>query len=196
MKRAVFLDRDGVLNALVYDPDQGLVDSPRHVRQWRLLPKVGSAIRLLNKLGFLVIVVSNQPAIAKGKMRAGTLEAMTKRLFRSVAAAGGRIDEVRYCLHHPEARHASLRRRCRCRKPAPGLLLAAAQSWDISLRRSYMVGDGVNDMVAGRRVGCRTVWVGDWRCEFCRASRHQAKPDHVAGDVWEAAQLIRRLEGR
>ena len=197
MRRAVFLDRDGVLNALVVDPDHGCIDSPMHRRQLRLMPRVGQAVNLLNRLGFLVIVVSNQPGVAKGKQRRGELDAMTRRLVRSLRrSGGGRLDDVLYCLHHPQARRRELRQRCRCRKPAPGLLRQAARRWRVALRDSYMVGDGVNDMEAGRRVGCTRIWVGDLRCEFCRAARHRVKPDHVVPDLWGAAQLIRRLEAR
>jgi len=159
------------------------------------LPRAGRAVHLLNRLGFVVIVVSNQPGIAKGKQHRKALDAITRRLVRSLRhAGGGRVDDVLYCLHHPQARRPELRRRCRCRKPAPGLLTQAARRWGLTLRGSYIVGDGVNDMEAGRRVGCTRIWVGDLRCEFCRATQHAAKPDHVVPDVWRAAQLIRRLE--
>ncbi len=197
LRRAVFLDRDGVLNELVCDPDHGRIDSPLHVSQLRVWPKAGQAVKLLNRLGFVVVVVSNQPAVAKGKMWQTQLEAITRRLVRQIKrSGGGRIEDVLYCLHHPLARSAMYRKRCQCRKPEPGLLLQAARRWKIALGASYMVGDGMADIQAGRRAGCRTIWIGDWRCEFCRASHHAVHPDHIASDVWAAARLIQQLESK
>lgn len=196
MSRAVFLDRDGVLNALVVNREHGVVDAPMTDRQLRVTAGAGRAVRLLNGLGLRVIVVSNQPGIAKGKQRPAMLDAVTARLVRAIRRQGGRIDDIRYCLHHPAARVRRLRRRCACRKPEPGLLREAAKAWGVRLRGSYMVGDGLVDMLAGRRAGCTTIWVGDLRCEFCRALGHRARPDHQVRDVWEAARLIKALEAR
>ena len=102
-RRAVFLDRDGTLNEMVYDRDHGLVDSPVRPDQLRLLPGAAEAVRRINEMGLLAIIVSNQPGIAKGKTSLALLEATTVRLRSEMAAtAGAVLDGVYYCLHHPE----------------------------------------------------------------------------------------------
>ena len=124
--RAVFLDRDGVINDMVYNAEFGLVDSPANPDQLNLLPGVGDSIAALNEMGFKVFIVSNQPGIAKGKFNSDLLRSMTEKMLRGVAQSGGKIDKVYYCLHHPKAQVESYRISCDCRKPRPGLLTRAA----------------------------------------------------------------------
>ena len=126
-RRAVFLDRDGVINRMVYNSEFGLVDSPQNPEEFKLLPGVGEAIRLVNETGFLVVVVSNQPGVAKAKFTLDILEAMTQKMHDELAQAGAHLDGVYYCLHHPQAVVGSYRTTCTCRKPAPGLLIQAAE---------------------------------------------------------------------
>ena len=192
--RAVFLDRDGVINALVYYPEAGIIDSPLTERQFRLLPKVPQAIRRLNRLGLLVIVVSNQPGIAKGRFTMRVLKNVERKLMAQIAGAGARIDAIYYCLHHPEARVERLRKRCACRKPGIGMLKAAARRFNLSLKDCYMVGDNVTDIVAGRRAGCTTIFIGRRKCELCQLAGHSdPRPDYVAPDLWSATGIIREL---
>ena len=165
MVRAVFVDRDGVINPLLYHRDAGIVDSPFTLAQFRVTPGAPQAIRRLNDLGLAVVLVSNQPGIAKGHYAPAVLRAIDRKMRRAVASAGGHFDAVYYCLHHPQARMRKLRVRCACRKPGIGMLLQAARDLGISLDHSYMVGDGLTDIEAGSRAGCRTVFVGRWKCE-------------------------------
>jgi len=189
--RAVFLDRDGVINRLVYHRDAGIVDSPFTVKQFELLPRVPKAIRLLNGLGLPVVVVSNQPGIAKKHFDVSTLHEFDKKLKAALALAGAHLDATYYCLHHPDAAVKSLRRRCNCRKPGIGMLTEAARDLGITLADSYMVGDGLTDIEAGNRAGCRTVFVGRWKCEHCQFIKpHCLRPHLIAKDLYEAAQLI------
>ncbi|MGD0226687.1 MAG: HAD family hydrolase [Terriglobia bacterium] len=190
--RAVFLDRDGVINALVYHQDAGVIDAPFTRAQFRLLPRVPQAIRLLNDLGLRVAIVSNQPGIAKGHLKAEMLKWFDRTMLAQIQSAGAHIDRIFYCLHHPEAMVPSLRRRCHCRKPRTGLLVKAAAELQVSLSECYMVGDGIPDMLAGKRAGCRTIFIGRWKCEICQfAQPHDVRPTFVARDLWEACQLIR-----
>lgn len=161
MKRAVFLDRDGVINPLVYNAQEGGLDSPYRLDQFRLLPGVGPALRSLKEMGFLTVVVSNQPGVAKGKCSPGFLEALNWRLAAELRRYGAALDAIYYCLHHPQGKVPGLRRACLCRKPRPGLLLEAAQELGIDLRSSYMVGDRKVDIEAGLAAGCTTLLVGD-----------------------------------
>jgi D-glycero-D-manno-heptose 1,7-bisphosphate phosphatase len=191
--RAVLLDRDGVINALVYHRDAGVIDAPFTRAQFRLLPRVPEAIRLLNDLGLRVAIVSNQPGIAKGHLKPEMLKWFDRTLLSQIQSAGARIDRIFYCLHHPEAKVPSLRRRCRCRKPQTGLLEQAARELQVSLSECYMVGDGIPDLLAGTRAGCRTVFVGKWKCEICHfGASPPPRPAFVAKDLWRAAKLIRQ----
>ncbi len=196
MRRAIFLDRDGTINAMVYDPDHGLVDSPTAPDEFRLLSGAGEAIRMVNEAGFLAVVVSNQPGIAKGRFTSTHLDAVTRKMRDDLATFGARLDGVFYCLHHPEAVRQEFRVVCDCRKPKPGLLLEAARSLRIDLKRSYLVGDGITDIRAGSTAGCQTIWLGSYRCAMCDAmEREGARPDYSAASLLEAVAVILRVEG-
>jgi D-glycero-D-manno-heptose 1,7-bisphosphate phosphatase len=189
--RAVFLDRDGVINPLIYHRDAGIVDSPFTIQQFKILPDVPRAIRALNRLGLKVVVVSNQPGIAKAHFSLTTLRAFDRKLEAALRRAGARLDAIYYCLHHPDAVVKKYRRRCSCRKPGIGLLLQAARDLNILLTDSYLVGDGLTDIEAGSRAGCRTVFVGRWKCELCQFIHPPGlRPAFVARDLWEAVKII------
>jgi D,D-heptose 1,7-bisphosphate phosphatase len=194
-RRAIFLDRDGVINEYAYNAEFGLVDSPTNLKEFRLFPGVPEAIAEFNRLGLLVIVVSNQPGIAKGKFSKTLLSAITRKMEVAVRARGGKIDGVYYCLHHPEAVTCEYRLRCDCRKPAPGLILQSAKEWNIDLQRSYTVGDGIVDILAGQAAGTLTIFISSRKCYVCdELSRHGLKPDYIASGLSEAAQIISALE--
>jgi len=191
--QAVFLDRDGVINALVYHPEAGVIDSPSVPAQFRLLPRVPQAIRVLNGLDLRVVVVSNQPGIAKRRFGPKTLKMLERKMLAAIEAAGGRIDRIYYCLHHPEAKVKALRKRCRCRKPKIGMLERAATELELDLAQCYMVGDGIPDILAGARAGCRTIFVGHWKCEICQYLEPPGlRPDLAVKDLWEASQVIKQ----
>jgi len=184
---AVFLDRDGVINAAIQTA-VGL-DSPRHRREFEMLPRVGPAIRTLNALGMPVVVVSNQPGPAKGKFGVDELEAMTALMKAQLEESDARVDGVYYCLHHPDAVVGAYRVTCNCRKPKPGLLVQASSELGLDLRSSYMVGDQSRDMLAGKAVGCKTILVG--AAPDADAVTHA---DHVQRDLPSAVTLILELE--
>ena len=193
--RAVFLDRDGVINDMVYNAEFGLVDSPANPDQLNLLPGVGDSIAALNEMGFKVFIVSNQPGIAKGKFNSDLLRSMTEKMLKGVAKCGGKIDKVYYCLHLPKARVESYRISCDCRKPRPGLLTRAAEEWNIQLEHSYMVGDGITDIEAGQAVGATTIFVNDLKCYICKEMRKkQVRPDFIVTNLLQAVRVIRRSE--
>jgi D-glycero-D-manno-heptose 1,7-bisphosphate phosphatase len=189
--RAVFLDRDGVINPLIYHRDAGIVDSPFTLEQFRVSRNVPEAIRIFNDLGLAVVVVSNQPGVAKGHFEESLLPKFNRKLDAALRNAA-RIDAIYYCLHHPQAIRKEFRKRCRCRKPGIGMLTRAAREMGLSLEDSYMVGDGLTDIEAGARAGCRTVFIGRWKCEHCQFIHPPSlRPTFVAKDLWEAARLIR-----
>jgi histidinol-phosphate phosphatase family protein len=156
---AVFLDRDGILDEPVADPVDGRPESPLRAADVRLVDGAAEGCRRLTDAGFLLVVVSNQPGAAKGKATMDDLWAVHARVAALLEDEGVEIDDWRYCFHHPDAVAEELRGPCDCRKPAPGMLLAAAAAHAIDLPASWMVGDRDSDVEAGARAGCRTVLV-------------------------------------
>ncbi|MFV2044996.1 MAG: D-glycero-alpha-D-manno-heptose-1,7-bisphosphate 7-phosphatase [Anaerolineales bacterium] len=194
-RRAIFLDRDGVINGMVYNAEFGTVDSPANPDEFTLLPGVGNAIAEFNQRDYLVVVVSNQPGIAKGRFSPELLEGMTSRMMAGIESSGGKVDATYYCLHHPEAVQAEYRVVCNCRKPKPGLLLKAARDLSIDLSQSFMAGDGVTDVVAGLAAGTRTIFVNGRKCYACDALlEHEAEPEFIAANLSEVAEIIRGIE--
>jgi D-glycero-D-manno-heptose 1,7-bisphosphate phosphatase len=195
MRRAVFLDRDGTINRMVYNSEFGLVDSPANPDEFELLPGVGEAIRQINQMGLLAIVVSNQPGVAKGRFNLSLLEATTRKMHLELQQAGAKLEAVFYCLHHPQAISEEYRVTCECRKPKPGLLHKAARDFDIDLGNSYLVGDGVTDLLAGQLAGSRTLFISIHKCYVCdEMSKQAVQPDYVVASLAEAVEVIQKIE--
>ncbi len=146
MRPAIFLDRDGTINVEVnylHRPDD-----------LRLIPGVPEAIARLNCAGWFVVVVTNQAGIARGYYDADALHALHAHIDMALAAHGAHVDAWLFCPHHPDYSGV-----CECRKPAPGMLLQAAQRYDLDLAQSWLVGDSQGDLGAGAAAGCRTILV-------------------------------------
>jgi D-glycero-D-manno-heptose 1,7-bisphosphate phosphatase len=150
---AAFLDRDGVLNELVPDPSSGQPESPLRADDVRLLPGVAAAANELARAGYALVCVSNQPAAAKGKVSVEQLHAVHARVLDLLGRDGVRLDASRLCLHHPDGSISELSGPCDCRKPAPGMLLDAAEALGLDLAASWMLGDTDTDVAAGRAAG-------------------------------------------
>lgn len=194
-RKGVFLDRDGVINPYVYNPEFGTVDSPSSPAEFTVAPGVVEAIVEFNRLGLAVIVVSNQPGIAKGKFTAALLEQVTKKMHLQIEDGGGKIDGVYYCLHHPEAVVPAYRVDCECRKPRAGMLFAAARDWDISLPDSYMIGDGVTDIEAGHAAGTNNIFIGQSKPYIVdEFDRRGLRPDFIVPALRDAVRVITKLE--
>ena len=171
MRRAVFLDRDGVLTRS--DVRDGKPYAPRRLEDFELLPGVAETARALQAAGWLLIVVTNQPDLATGQLAPETLDAMHARLRDWLP-----LDDIRTCRHVDADR-------CDCRKPKPGLLVAAAQQWGVELQASFMIGDRWRDVSAGKAAGCRTIFL---ECGYAEALRDA--PDFVVKSLSEAGNLI------
>ena len=157
-QQAVFLDRDGTINKY-----NGFVTNPD---QLELIPGVASAIKRLNEEGYLVIVVTNQPVIARGEITFEGLNEIHNKMETLLGNEGAYVDAIYYCPHHPhkgyEGEVPELKIVCNCRKPKPGMLLKAANDYNIDLSESYMIGDSENDILAGLNAGCKTILIGDY----------------------------------
>jgi len=152
-QKAIFLDRDGTINKYV-----GFLRSPE---QMELIPGVAEAIRMINESGYLAIVVTNQPVIARGEVTIDGLDEIHKKMETLLGKEGAYIDGLYYCPHHPdkgfEGEIPELKIDCDCRKPKPGMLLKAAEDFNIDLSQSYMIGDSDLDKVAGKNAGCNAI---------------------------------------
>ena len=155
-QKAVFLDRDGTINKYV-----GFL---RDIDQFELIEGVAEAIKQINTSGYLCIVVTNQPVIARGEVTVPQLEEIHNKMETLLGLEGAYIDGLYYCPHHPhkgfEGEVPELKFDCECRKPKPGMLLKAAEDFNIDLSESWMVGDGENDIKAGENAGCKTCLIG------------------------------------
>lgn len=150
-QKAIFLDRDGTVVRYV--------DRLLRPSQLRLLPGVADAIRAFNKKGFLVILVSNQPVVARGLIEPEGVSHIHDVLIERLRVKGAGVHGAYFCPHHPNADVKKYRVRCACRKPGAGMLTKAAREYGIDLRKSWMIGDSVIDVVAGKRAGTRTMLV-------------------------------------
>lgn len=170
-RAAVFLDRDGVLNEAIVRKGRPL--SPTSPSELIVLPEAAPACRSLRSEGFVLIVVTNQPELARGGIDTGTVDAIHARLRSQLP-----LDAIYVCPHDDHDR-------CSCRKPAPGLLLNAAVDHGIDLRRSFIVGDRWRDIEAGHRAGCRTIFIDRGYRE-----RRPAGADAEVKDLAEATEWI------
>lgn len=191
MVKAVFLDRDGVINELIYYQEQGIIDSPFKVEQFRILPGVGQAIKKFREFGYKVVVASNQPGIGKGHMTEYTFNAIKQKMKDELAKEGVFIDGEYYCFHHPASKIERFKVNCECRKPKSGLLIQAAKDMDIDLFHSWMIGDGLLDIKAGKNAGCQTILLGRMKCELCHLmDEEDARPNAICSDLLEVARII------
>jgi D-glycero-D-manno-heptose 1,7-bisphosphate phosphatase len=170
MQRAVFLDRDGVLNRAVVRDGQPY--APASLDELEILPDVPAALDALHGAGFLLIVATNQPDVAAGVQRRDVVEAIHQRLRERLP-----LDDIKVCYERGDA----------CYKPAPGMLLDAARERNIDLGRSYMVGDRWRDVGAGKAAGCFTIFIDRGYRESLTAT-----PDVVCAGLGEAAAIILR----
>lgn len=156
-QKAVFLDRDGTINKYV-----GFL---RNIDEFELLDGAVEAIKKINASGYLAIVVTNQPVIARGEVSFEELERIHNKMETLLGKEGAYLDAIYFCPHHPhkgyEGERPELKFDCNCRKPKPGMLLKAAQDFNIDLAQSWMIGDGENDIRAGQNAGCRTALIGN-----------------------------------
>lgn len=180
---AAFLDRDGTLIE-----EKGHLWQPEDVK---IVPGAPEAVKRLNDAGGLVVVVTNQPAVARGLLDEDALKTLHKGLETAFLQRGARFDAIYYCPHHPEKHpegDARYRIECDCRKPKPGMLRAAADRLGIDLSASYMVGDTTRDMLTAKNAGCRGVLVQTGYAG--RDGLFNARPDAVCADVGAAADWI------
>jgi histidinol-phosphate phosphatase family protein len=187
MTGAVFLDKDGtVIEDVPYNVDPARI---------RLLPGAETGLKMLHAAGWRLFIVTNQSGIARGYYTEHDMAIVENHLRNVMAGFGVRLGGYYFCPHYPGGTVPGYAVRCMCRKPEPGLLVRAAQENGIDLRDSWIVGDILNDVEAGRRAGCRTVLLDNGKETEWQLARHRL-PHHIVGDLREAAQIIVGLAGK
>lgn len=155
-QKAIFLDRDGTINQYV-----GFLTD---IKEFVLIPGVSDAIRTINQSEYLVVVVSNQPVIARGEVSIDELNHIHDKMETLLGQDGAYLDAIYYCPHHPDrgfvGERLEYKIECECRKPKPGMLIKAAKDFNIDLSHSWMIGDSKNDVIAGKAAGCQTILIG------------------------------------
>lgn len=185
---AVFLDRDGVINEEV-----GYIDS---LDKLKIISCAYEAIKLINQSGMQVVIVSNQAGVAKGIFTEDFVQTTHDYLQRILSRQGAYINSIYYCPHHPTEGEKPYQQVCECRKPAPGMLLRAAQDLNIDLKRSYMIGDRFRDIEAAKKAGVQGILVktgygqGLLRDDGPDKETPDRQPDYIAADILEAVKWI------
>lgn len=169
---AIFLDRDGVINAAIIK--NGKPYPPSSLHELIIPLDVPDALKQLKSAGFMLICVTNQPDVARGTTPLSLVEAINKEIMKSCS-----IDEIRVCYHDDKDA-------CQCRKPLPGLLLDAAYDYSLNLNQSFMIGDRWKDIEAGQRAGCKTIWIDQ---QYTEKSPNNA-PDFIARNFKQAAEWV------
>jgi D-glycero-D-manno-heptose 1,7-bisphosphate phosphatase len=193
---AIFLDRDGTITDMVYYPEHGLVDSPCSPLQLVLIEGVGAALRSFQSLGYKLILISNQPGIAKRHFGPEIHEQIVQRLEYLLFLESVALTAQYYCLHHPRSKLAQYRLVCGCRKPEPGLILEAAKEHDLSLRDSITIGDGLTDVLAGKQAGTETILLTTLNSLTTRFIADQRiESGFIARNLLEAEEQVRLISG-
>ena len=145
--KAIFLDRDGIINHVVYHKDVNKPSSPWKIEEFKLIKNIKKPLEELTKMGFLLFIISNQPDIARGNVKKGTTEEINKILYEKFP-----IKEIKFCPHDD-------RDNCDCRKPKPGMILELSKKWNIDLEKSFLIGDSWKDIEASKKADCTGILV-------------------------------------
>ncbi|MDO8482540.1 MAG: HAD-IIIA family hydrolase [bacterium] len=193
-KKAIFLDRDGIINELYYDPEYGVIESPLAPEQARLVFGIVPLIKAVKKLGYTVVTVSNQPNVALGKTSEANFKRISEKITELLKNEGVAVDAEYYCFHHPFAKITKFKLTCDCRKPGIALFLEAAREHNIDLNASWMIGDGISDVIAGKKAGCKTILLANIdAAENLRIIEQQLKgcrPDHTIKKLTDAIKIV------
>ncbi len=176
--KAVFLDRDGVINK--YPGDRMYVTS---LKKFKFLPRAKKAVALLTGKGYRIFIASNQAGVGRGIYAQSTLDKITLRMTEALEKEGGRITRAYYCTHRKDAG-------CACRKPKPGLLKKAAREYGLDLEKAFFVGDTIRDVLTAKAAGCKSILVLTGKEKLKNRQRWEAEPDFVFKDLLSAAEFL------
>ena len=181
-KKAVFLDRDGTIIRHI--------ELMRRVSDIKILPRAESVLKSFNKLGFVVVVITNQPVVARGLATPKEIDEIHAVLINRFEKKGAKIDAVYFCPHHPNGDVKKYRLKCHCRKPEPGMILKAMKKFKINPKLSYMIGDAMIDVVSGKRAGLKTILVKTGPGHARDAEFAAIKPDFTVKNLTQALKIV------
>ena len=190
MAKAVFLDRDGVLNRLVWNPATSEYESPHQARDLELFPWTIESLLRLQHLGYLLFLISNQPSYAKGKTSMENIKAIHEALHRTLDSSGVVFADYFYCYHHPNGIVPELTGTCLCRKPGTLFLSSAAERFGFSCDDSWLIGDQDSDIQCGLSFGLRTIQINE---PHSHKKRGRGKPEFTANNLQDASLIIQGI---
>lgn len=194
MKKAVFFDRDGIIVKLIYNPDERRVETVKEPNQIEFMEGIAGLLKYTHEKGFLNIIASNQAGVGLKKISKEKFGLVREEMTNKLAERGGVVDGQYYCFHFPTALIDEYKKDCDCRKPKPGMILEAAAELGIGLAESWMIGDGINDVIAGRAAGCKTILLeNNEGLEYARplSNEFNIVPDYVVRKLDEIKDIIR-----
>lgn len=182
--KAFFLDRDGTINE-----DRGYISDKNEIY---IYPRSIEALKLIKSKGYLIIIVTNQAGVAMGYLTENKLKEINDHIINLLTMDGVDVDAFYYCPYHPEHGNKKYKRKSFLRKPEPGMLIKAAQDFKINLNESFMIGDKISDIEAGKKAGCKTVLVktGFGKKSLKDLKFIDLKPDYISDDLYEAVERI------
>jgi D-glycero-D-manno-heptose 1,7-bisphosphate phosphatase len=187
MRKAVFLDRDGVVNELVLNPETGEYEPPHTEEDVKLFPYSVSCLKELQSSGYGLFVVSNQPDYAKGKVSLKSLKKVHEKILSILSSEGIIFQDVYYCYHHPNGVVPEYSYACDCRKPNPYFILKAQKDYSLNLRMSWMIGDRDSDIICGQSAGVKTILIKEPKSA---KNQGDSSPDFIVNNLFEATKLI------
>lgn len=193
-QKALFLDRDGVLIKMHYDRRIGLIDTPLVPSQVVLVPGVIEFLKYVNEIGYLLILISNQPGVGIRKINKKNFLAIKNKISQELKVNNIMLDGEYYCFHHPFALIKKYARECTCRKPKTGLINQAITDLNVDISKSWMIGDGIYDIIAGHNAGLKTILIANiMETEYLRIVENQLKdikPTHLVKNIKQVKNFI------
>ncbi|MBI3308973.1 MAG: HAD family hydrolase [Candidatus Melainabacteria bacterium] len=189
MAKAIFLDRDGVINELVFHPKTKEYVAPHFPDELKLFPWTIDAIKTFQQLGYKLFIVSNQPDCAKGKTTLENLNLVHEKLHKIFIENNIVISEYFYCYHHPNGINPELTQKCECRKPGIYFLKLAKKKFNIDFKKSWFIGDRDTDIYCGQNAGTKTIQIKE---EKSLEYTGKSSPDFIANNLKEACEIIKK----
>jgi len=186
MNKAIFLDRDGVINEDL--------DYVYKVEDLKFIPRAVDGLKLLNELKYKLIIVTGQSGIGRGYYSEESMDKFHEHMLQILRKEGIVINAIYFCPHHAEKGIGKYKIECECRKPKTGMIDNAKKDFDIELKESYIIGDKTDDIVMGKNAGCKTILVLTGKAG--NDKNYDVKPDFIAKDLYHAAKLILKFEGK
>jgi D-glycero-D-manno-heptose 1,7-bisphosphate phosphatase len=187
MNKAVFLDRDGVINELIFNEKTGEFEPPHSVEELKLYDFSIKALKKISEKEFKLFLISNQPDYAKGKAELKNIQAVHDELHNILISHGITFERYYYCYHHPEGIHPEYAKECDCRKPKPFFILNAIKEFNLDKKNIWIIGDRDTDILCGLNAGVKTILIKNKLSENYQG---KVSPDFITNDLKEASEII------